>query len=69
VWLTTTNDNLTALAFYQVVGLRLCALRPDAVTGSRRLKPSIPLVGQNGIPLRDELDLERILVSDPGSVS
>jgi ribosomal protein S18 acetylase RimI-like enzyme len=70
VWLTTTNDNLTALGFYQAVGFRLCALRPDAVTESRRLKPSIPLVGENGLPLRDELDLERILVPrEPGDVS
>jgi ribosomal protein S18 acetylase RimI-like enzyme len=70
VWLTTTNDNLTALAFYQAVGFRLCALRPDAVAESRRLKPSIALVGSNGLPRRDELDLERILApEEPGGAS
>jgi len=27
----------------------------------RKLKPSVPLIGENGIPLRDELELEMIL--------
>jgi GNAT superfamily N-acetyltransferase len=57
--LTTTNDNVDALRFYQRRGFRLVALRPDAVTASRVLKPSIPLVGDHGIPLTDELDLAR----------
>lgn len=57
--LTTTNDNVDALRFYQRRGFRLVALRPDALTASRVLKPSIPLVGAHGIPLNDELDLAR----------
>ncbi len=56
--LVTTNDNLTALRFYQRLGLRLRALRPGAVEQSRRIKPEIPLVGEDGIPIRDELELE-----------
>jgi ribosomal protein S18 acetylase RimI-like enzyme len=68
VWLTTTNDNLTALAFYQSVGFRLCALRVDGVAESRRLKPTIPRIGESGLPVRDELDLERTLTrSDRGA--
>ncbi len=58
VWLTTTNDNLDALGFWQSLGFRLCALRPGAVAQARRLKPSIPLEAVNGLPIRDELDLE-----------
>ncbi len=58
LWLITTNDNLAALGFYQKWGLRLVALRPNALEQSRRLKPEIPLVGKDGIPLRDELELE-----------
>ena len=59
VWLTTTNDNLDAIRFYQRRGFRLCALRPGAVDRARAtLKPEIPLVGSYGIPMRDELDLE-----------
>ncbi len=58
IWLTTTNDNLDALRFYQRRGFRLVKLRPGAVSRSRRLKPTIPSVGEYGIELRDELDLE-----------
>ncbi len=57
--LTTTNDNLDAMRFYQRRGFKLAALRPDAVRESRRLKPEIPVVGDYGIPITDELDLER----------
>ncbi|HLI67700.1 MAG TPA: GNAT family N-acetyltransferase [Caulobacteraceae bacterium] len=55
--LTTTNDNVDALRFYQRRGFRLHALRPGAVDEARRLKPDIPEVGDHGIPLRDEIDL------------
>lgn len=58
VWCTTTNDNLPALGFWQAVGFRLVALRPEAVALARRLKPGIPTRGYRGLPIRDELDLE-----------
>ncbi|MBB4745823.1 GNAT superfamily N-acetyltransferase [Actinoplanes octamycinicus] len=58
LWVVTTNDNLDALRFYQRRGLRLAALAPGAVDAARLVKPSIPLVGDHGIPLRDELTLE-----------
>ncbi len=58
LWLITTNDNLRALRFYQRRGFRLVAVHPDAVERSRALKPSIPEIGLDGIPLRDELELE-----------
>lgn len=61
LWLITTNDNLPALRFYQKRGFRLVAVYPDAVTEARRLKPEIPLTGLEGIPLRDELELELML--------
>ena len=57
--LTTTNDNLDAIRFYQRRGLRLVALRPGAVDQARLEKPEIPRVGDYGIPLRDEIDLVR----------
>jgi GNAT superfamily N-acetyltransferase len=61
VWLITTNDNLRALRFYQRRGFRLVALHRDALDRSRELKPAIPEIGLDGIPLRDELELELML--------
>jgi GNAT superfamily N-acetyltransferase len=56
---TTTNDNLNALRFYQRRGFRITAVRPGAVDEARRLKPSIPAIGEYGIPIRDEIELAR----------
>jgi GNAT superfamily N-acetyltransferase len=62
LWLMTTNDNLDALRFYQRRGMRLVHVWPEATTEARqKLKPEIPLVGDYGIPLRDELELELVL--------
>jgi GNAT superfamily N-acetyltransferase len=62
LWVLTTNDNVDALRFYQRRGFRLAELRAGAVDRSRaRLKPEIPKVGDHGIPLRDELVLEKEL--------
>jgi GNAT superfamily N-acetyltransferase len=55
--LTTTNDNIDALRFYQRRGFRLAELRPGAVDRSRQVKPGIPRVGDYDIPLHDEIDL------------
>ena len=61
VWVITTNDNLQALRFYQRKGFSLVALHRKALDQSRKLKPEIPLIGLDGIPLRDELELEMLL--------
>jgi N-acetylglutamate synthase-like GNAT family acetyltransferase len=62
LWVVTTNDNVDALRFYQRRGFRLVHLRPGAVDESRRtLKPEIPMVGDYGIDLRDELELDMAL--------
>jgi GNAT superfamily N-acetyltransferase len=57
VTLTTTNDNMGALRFYQRRGFRIAAIRPGAVDRTRQRKPEIPLTGDFGIPLHDEIDL------------
>jgi GNAT superfamily N-acetyltransferase len=60
LWVLTTNDNVDALRFYQRRGFRLAELHPGAVDDSRsRLKPELPEVGDHGIPLRDELVLDK----------
>ncbi len=61
VWLMTTNDNMRALRFYQKRGFALVAVHRDAVAAARALKPEIPLIGDDGIPIRDEIELELAL--------
>lgn len=61
VWLVTGNDNLDALRFYQRRGYRVVAVHAGAIDAARRLKPTIPVVGNHGIPLHDEIELEKRL--------
>jgi len=61
IFLITTNDNLNALGFYQKRGFELVAVHRGAANESRKIKPSIPLIGNDGIPLRDEIELEMLL--------
>ena len=44
LWLITTNDNLSAICFYQRRGFRIIAVHRGAVDRARVLKASIPLV-------------------------
>ncbi|MBI2596151.1 GNAT family N-acetyltransferase [Candidatus Daviesbacteria bacterium] len=61
IWLIETNDNTKALHFYQRRGFHLVTVYPNALEQSRKLKPEIPLVGIDNIPLRDEIELEILL--------
>ena len=61
LWLITTNDNVNALRFYQKRGFLLVAVHRNALELSRKLKPEIPFIGNDGIPLHDEIELEIIL--------
>lgn len=61
VWLITTNDNLDAIRFYQRRDFQLAQVHRHAIELSRKLKPSIPLLGNFGIPIRDELEFEMLL--------
>ena len=58
LFLITTNDNLHALSFYQKRGFEIVTVYRGAVNESRKIKPSIPQIGMDGIPLRDEIELE-----------
>lgn len=59
--LVTTNDNLLALKFYQKRGFILSQIFNNAVEKARKLKPEIPLIGNDGIPIRDEIELKKFL--------
>jgi GNAT superfamily N-acetyltransferase len=61
LWLVTTNDNTKALRFYQKYRFLLVAVHRNAIVQDRLLKPEIPLVGNDGIPIRDEIELEMVL--------
>lgn len=61
LWLITTNDNVDAIRFYQKRGFTIAAVHAGSIEQSRKLKPSIPLIGQYGIPIRDEIEFEMML--------
>jgi ribosomal protein S18 acetylase RimI-like enzyme len=61
LWLITTNDNTRAIRFYQGWGMDLCAFYRHGVRRSRKVKPSIPERGADGIPLEHELEFEMLL--------
>lgn len=61
LWLITTNDNIPALHFYQRRGFTITALYPNAVHAARKLKPEIPQRGWEDIPIRDEIEFEKII--------
>ncbi len=58
LWLTTTNDNLKGIGFYQRLGFRMVRVNVGAVDDARKVKPQIPEVGHDGIPVRDEIVME-----------
>jgi hypothetical protein len=56
----TDDGALAGVLTYQRRGFRLRELHPGAVDESRRrLKPEIPQTGEYGIPMRDEIVLEK----------
>lgn len=61
VVLVTTNDNMNALRFYQKRGFDMVRLFRNSINAARKLKPEIPLIGENSIPLRHEIELERFV--------
>lgn len=67
--LTTSNDNLRALGFYQRRGWRLVRVYPGEIDRCRNDNKEIPLLGMNRISLRDELELEFPLDAAPASTT
>jgi GNAT superfamily N-acetyltransferase len=61
LYLQTTNDNTHAIRFYQRHGFAMCAVRFNELDFSRTIKPSIPLAGDDEIPLLHEIEFEMIL--------
>jgi DNA-3-methyladenine glycosylase I len=61
LFLVTTNNNLHALHFYQKRDFVISAVHINAIAESRTLKPQIPLLDEDGLPIRDEIELEILL--------
>lgn len=59
IWLLTTNDNTYALRLFQRLGYRICEVHLDDVKRYREIKPCIPLIGNDGIPIRDLFEMEK----------
>jgi len=60
VTLITSNDNLKAMRFYQRRDYRFHAVHVGAIDDARKQKPSIPLLGLDGIPLHDEIEMRKV---------
>ena len=58
LFLTTTNDNLEALRFYQRRGMRIARVHCGMMDRYRAAGEPVPLIGKNGIPIRDEIELD-----------
>ena len=58
LWLITTNDDIDAIRFYQIKGFEWAATHINAMDLSRKIKPSIPLIGMYHIPIKHELEFE-----------
>ncbi len=65
VWLITTNDNLDALRFYQRRNFYFAAVHVGGIVRDRKVKPGIPAIGEHGIFIRDEIELQKTLRPDP----
>jgi len=61
VWLITTNDNIHAIRFYQRQNFALKKVHINALEKSRKLKPQIPLIGYDGIPIAHEFEFEKCI--------
>ena len=68
VGVVTTNDNIHANQFYQKRGFDLVRQLIDSISKARVLKPEIPLIGQNGIPIKHEFEFEMLLGKQVGEL-
>lgn len=60
IMLITTNDNISALYFSQKRGFDRGRLYRYALDESRKIKPQIPMIGTNGIPIKHEIEFKRL---------
>jgi N-acetylglutamate synthase-like GNAT family acetyltransferase len=61
IHMITTNDNNHAIYFYRKRGYNIIAIHENAIDFARKLKPEIPEIGIDNIPIKDEIELEKII--------
>jgi len=61
LWMITTNDNIDGLRFFQRRGFQITVIRPNGMQAIRKMKPDMPEIGHYGIPVRDEIELTKVL--------
>lgn len=61
VFLFTTNDNTRAIRFYQKRGFDMAGFFRNSVEKARKIKPEIPKTGDDGIPIRHEIEFEFLI--------
>ena len=58
IWLITSNNNKRGQAFYGAMGMVQCAVYPNAIADSRKLKPENPEHDKEGRAVTDEIEYE-----------
>lgn len=58
IWVVVTNDDTKAMGFYQRNGFRIVAFYAEARDVARAMRPDLPELGVDGIPVHDEIELE-----------
>jgi GNAT superfamily N-acetyltransferase len=58
LWLITTNDNTHAQKFYKKHGFKVKKIHKNTFQKYRQVKPEIPMIGFDNIPITDEIEFE-----------
>jgi ribosomal protein S18 acetylase RimI-like enzyme len=58
LFLTTSNDNLEAMAFYQKRGFRFARIHRGSMDEARELISGLPATGDHGIPVHDDIEFD-----------
>jgi len=54
-------NNINVIKFYQKCGFDMVQIHRNAITEARKIKPTIPTIGYEGIPVKHEIEFEFIL--------
>lgn len=52
----TANDNIEAIAFYQKMSFDIVNIYRNSMDYVRKMRPTVPIMGENNIPLRHEIE-------------